>query len=118
VIGAGADFLQVFDGGLAIFVLFARDFQKMTAVDELDVEDAAVTMDGDIDFGAQGVHGLNADAMETLQILAAFYGHLPQAHQDLAEGLTHPANPQKALTELASFADQVSRRTQALEKSR
>lgn len=70
---------------------------------------------------ARSIFNLNADyadAMETLQILAAFYGHLPQAHQDLAEGLTHPANPQKALTELASFADQVSRRTQALEKSR
>ena len=70
---------------------------------------------------ARSIFNLNAeyaDAMETLNALSSFYHHLPKAHQDLADGLARHGKPQKALAELAAFADHVARLTRDLEKSR
>jgi hypothetical protein len=70
---------------------------------------------------ARSIFNLNAeyaDAMETLNALTSFYNHLPKAHQDLADGLARHGKPQKALAELAAFADHVARLTRDLEKSR
>lgn len=70
---------------------------------------------------ARSIFNLNAqyaDAMESLKTLFNFYNNLPMAHHELAEGLTVHAKSPKALSTLAAFADQVARRTRALEKSR
>jgi hypothetical protein len=70
---------------------------------------------------ARSIFNLNAeyaDAMETLNALSLFYHKLPKAHQGLADGLARNAKPQKALADLAIFAEQVARLTKELEKSR
>jgi len=52
VVGAGASLFKVLKKRLAIFVLFARDLEKVAAINKLNVENATITMDGNINLGA------------------------------------------------------------------
>ena len=52
VIGAVANLFKVLKKRLAIFVLFARDLEKVAAINKLNVENATITMDGNINLGA------------------------------------------------------------------